>query len=211
MNVARDAAGDISVTNAIGKNDAGDIITARKDRGEIATGVSARWNGDNVSLQACELERSVGFLIAGPELHTAEGTSSRGGAWNRFGIEFLEFHERPYANTGKSNIVASAFVLDVVGMAELVVVRFAEMNSATWRGIEWRLVGCPKSGQAFPQVVRHRFFEVRARLQVLANERVIGIWCGMRPAQLERVRFELQGYRRGEAGGHGDYGDRDVR
>src|SRR5271155_2900204 len=101
MNVPGDAAGDVAVTHAVGENDSGDIVAAREDGGEVAAGVAAGRDSDDVSLETCQFQGAMGFFVSGPQLHAAKRASHRLGAWYIFGVEFLEFHERPYAGTGK--------------------------------------------------------------------------------------------------------------
>ena len=84
----------VAMSDAIGEHHAGNVVAAGKNRGEIAPGVRARGNGDDVSFQSGKFQRAMRFFVAGPQLHAAEGARGRCSALQGAGIEFLEFHSQ---------------------------------------------------------------------------------------------------------------------
>ena len=87
------AAGDVAVADAIGKNNAGDIVAAGENGGQVSTAVGAGGNSDDVGFEAGEFNRTMGLFVAGPKLHTAEGASGRRGAFECLRFDLFEFHE----------------------------------------------------------------------------------------------------------------------
>ena len=63
-----------TMPDAVGEDDAGDIVIAGEDGGEIAAGIGAGWNGDDVGLEAGEFDGAMSAFVAGPEFHAAERT-----------------------------------------------------------------------------------------------------------------------------------------
>ncbi len=86
------AAGGVAVADAIRENHAGDIIAAGEYRGKIAALVAAGGHGDDIAFQPCQVQRAVRPLIAGPQLHAAEGPHYSFRAIKLFGFELLELH-----------------------------------------------------------------------------------------------------------------------
>jgi hypothetical protein len=80
------------MADAIGEDDAGDVVAARENCGKVAAGIGSGWDGDDVGFKAGEFERAVGAFVAGPEFHASEGADDGGCALDGFGFDFFEFH-----------------------------------------------------------------------------------------------------------------------
>src|ERR1700730_8820928 len=118
MDVTGNAAGDVAVTHAVGENDSGDIVAARKDRGEIAATIRSGRIGDNVGFKPGELQGAMGPFISSPELHAAKGASDRGGALKILRFDLFEFHKGMLSRCDRSTV--STHKIRYAGIIEVI-------------------------------------------------------------------------------------------
>src|SRR5712692_8241178 len=78
VDVRGHAACDESVADTVGEHEARRARrSAGEQRVEVSTLAAVRWQGDHVALETGELDVAVRLLVAGPELHSAEGLLGR--------------------------------------------------------------------------------------------------------------------------------------
>src|SRR5215470_2539765 len=92
MNVTRHTAGGIAVADAVRQDYASDVVAAGENGRKITAFIASRGNGDDVAFQASELQRTMRFLIAGPQFHASEGPHDRPGAIKLLRFDFLDLH-----------------------------------------------------------------------------------------------------------------------
>src|SRR5258708_5124818 len=92
VDVPRHTGCRISVTDAVGENNAGKIVAAGKHRGKIAAFVATGGYGDDITLQSREIERAMRPFITGPELHAAKRPHRGFRTIQLFGFDFLVSH-----------------------------------------------------------------------------------------------------------------------
>ena len=100
VNVAGDAAGDVAVADAVSEDDAGDVVVAGEDGGEITAGIGAGRYGDDVGFQAGEFEWNDGRVRCRPRVPCSrKGAELRWCIVESMGSSFLNFMFETNAST----------------------------------------------------------------------------------------------------------------
>src|SRR5690349_6467730 len=93
VNMPRHATRCKAVPDAVRQHHAGNIVTAREHCGKITATVSPGRNGNQVAFESGQYQRTMRFLVAGPQLHASERTHCCSRAIQLFWFDLLELHD----------------------------------------------------------------------------------------------------------------------